>query len=959
MKRSLGALAALILAVLALNLLWPGSAPAASERSRVKVGYFILPGLQDMSYGSHGGRRSGYAYEYIRAVATLANWDLEFYDGSFQECLSLLQAGNLDIMGAIQYTQERGQGMLFPEIQSGISYSTLRVRRDSTLSYEDFNAFNDMKVGVTSGNSNVSAFADYRRLKRFTASVIYYDTDSDLTGALRSGAIDAMLVPSARFASREREVARFGPRPFYFVVNKARPELLTALNDAQDQLLTSDPMFQNRLMSKYLAMGRQESNFALTEEEKSYLATNPAVRVAYDANSRPVEFLDPATGSIAGISAAIFGRISERTGLQFEFVPCLTYGQALELMSEGRVDVLSDFILEYETAAALNLRATRPYLSLPMSQVVNRKAAAGVSVIPAGYLTDFWVSRLTSGTEIIRADNVSKAFAEVAAGRADITFLNTYVANELLQNGKNPDLEAIGVPGYSKDYALGLAPHAPMELLSLLNKPIASLSGQEVDALLVEALLDNRPTSLSELVRRNPLIALLPLSVIVAAAIVALLAVLWYRNKNLRRVRDQLYVDQLTGKWSIHRFRKEAEQLLKTSPDVPFAVIYLDINSIKYINDVYGYAAGDLTLKSVADYLVRNLRPGEMSARIMADHFALLLRDWSEQTQSRVQYILHDVRHIEQIQQFQISTSAGVYVRSSREMDISAMLDKANYARGVAKRGLADVAVLYDESIRESIRAEKEIENVMLGALRRGEFEPYFQPKVDMLTGRMVGAEALVRWIHPDKGLIPPQNFIPLFEKNGFIVDLDLYIYEQVCNLLQRWQARFKNLKPISCNFSRLHIRNSQFQNSLETIAALYNVPPHILELEITESVAMENIDTLVALMFNLQKNGFRITIDDFGAGYSSLGLLQKLPANTLKLDKNFVEDIIDHRDRVIVKGVVDIAQKLNMDVVCEGIETFEQAEFLQSVNCRIAQGYYYSRPMRAHDFELFMEATL
>lgn len=956
MKRSLGALAALILAVLALNLFWTGSAPAAAERSRVKVGYFILPGLQDMS---HGGRRSGYAYEYIRAVATLANWDLDYYDASFQDCLSLLLAGEIDILGAIQYTEERGRDMLFPEIQSGISYSTLRVRRDSTLSYEDFRAFNGMTVGVTAGNSNVKAFTDYLRLKRFTASIDYYDTNMELTEALRSGAVDAMLVPSARFASREREVARFGPRPFYFVVSKARPDLLTALNDAQDQLLTSDPMFQNRLMSKYLAMGRQESNFALSEEEKHYLADAPSVRVAYDANSRPVEFLNPSTGNIAGITAAIFGRIAERTGLKFEFIPCLTYSEALDLLAEGKVDVLSDFILEYETATALDLRATRPYLSLPMSQVVNRKAEAGVSVIPAGYLTDFWVSRLTAGTKIARADNVSKAFEEVAAGRADTTFLNTYVANELLQNGKNPNLEAIGVPGYSKDYSLGLAPHAPVELLSLLNKSIASLSGQEVDTLLVEALLDNRPTSLSELVKRNPLIALLPLGGIVVAAILALLAILWYRSKNLRRVREQLYIDQLTGKWSIHRFRKEAEQLLKTSPDLPFAIIYLDINSIKYINDVYGYAAGDLTLKSVADYLVRNLRPGEMSARIMADHFALLLRDWSEQTQSRVQYILHDVRHVEQIQQFQISTSAGVYVRSAREMDISAMLDKANYARGVAKRGLADVAVLYDESIRESIRAEKEIENVMLGALRRGEFEPYFQPKVDMLTGRMVGAEALVRWIHPDKGLIPPQNFIPLFEKNGFIVDLDLYIYEQVCNLLQRWQARFKNLKPISCNFSRLHIRNSQFQNSLETIAALYNVPPHILELEITESVAMENIDTLVALMFNLQKNGFRITIDDFGAGYSSLGLLQKLPANTLKLDKNFVEDIIDHRDRVIVKGVVDIAQKLNMDVVCEGIETFEQAEFLQSVNCRIAQGYYYSRPMRAHDFELFMEATL
>ncbi|MDR1922581.1 MAG: bifunctional diguanylate cyclase/phosphodiesterase [Candidatus Adiutrix sp.] len=519
----------------------------------------------------------------------------------------------------------------------------------------------------------------------------------------------------------------------------------------------------------------------------------------------------------------------------------------------------------------------------------------------------------------------------------------------------------VAIPGYANEISIGLAPHAPPELRSLLNKAIAGLSSAEINDILFGTLLTNQPFTLRRFISRNPMTAVIMLSLVVAVVIAALLVVIWYRERALRRIREQLYVDALTGQWSIQRFKLEAERALCADPEAARAIVYIDIKTFKYINDVHGYDAGDLVLRAIGGHLAGKAEKGEMTARITADNFVMMLKTTGDEqrTKARAQRLLESLPSLPALRPYHLSFNAGLYFRADGETDIASMIDRANYARGVAKRAaMPNMLAPYDASIRESLRQEKELEGMMRTALKRGEFVPYFQPKVDIFSGRMVGAEALARWSHPDQGFIGPDKFIPLSEKNGFVVEIDFHIYERVCALMKQWLAGPLEPLPISCNFSRLHINDEKFHDRLEDIAASYGVPCKFLELEITETVAMENTDSLVKLMRQLQEKGFRIAIDDFGTGYSSLGLLQKLPADVLKLDHTFVDAFVERSDRVIIEGVVKIAGGLNMNVVCEGVETLEQVEFLKSVNCRFAQGYFYGRPMEAPEFERYWAMT-
>ena len=300
---------------------------------------------------------------------------------------------------------------------------------------------------------------------------------------------------------------------------------------------------------------------------------------------------------------------------------------------------------------------------------------------------------------------------------------------------------------------------------------------------------------------------------------------------------------------------------------------------------------------------------------------------------------------------------SGIYVLDRADKDVSFLLDCANEARKTLKGSHKSACAFYSDTIRERILQEQDVENVMEQALAEGQFIAYYQPQYDVYTGKVVGAEALVRWQRPGRGLVPPGAFIPILEKNGFVVELDFYIYEQVCKTLQSWKKAGRRLVPISSNFSRVHLGRADFMQRLEAIAARYEVDTRFLEVEITESAAQENPQQLIELSQRLKAQGFRIAMDDFGSGYSSLNLLRKLPVDTLKLDKEFLQEGAEsQRQQAVIEGFVSIAHKLGMLVVCEGVETRPQAEFLASIGCHLAQGFLYGRPMPLAELEVCIE---
>ncbi|NCB33894.1 MAG: EAL domain-containing protein [Erysipelotrichia bacterium] len=360
----------------------------------------------------------------------------------------------------------------------------------------------------------------------------------------------------------------------------------------------------------------------------------------------------------------------------------------------------------------------------------------------------------------------------------------------------------------------------------------------------------------------------------------------------------------------------------------------------------------------VADSLKKSFEETDsVCGRIMADNFSALIPLDFMPSQKFAQIRQMSAKLDGSI--LPIALSIGWYKVDDTSLSASAMYDRAMLAEESVKGRYDCNIAQFDESMRQSLLTEQEVVSEMKQALELGQFEPWFQPQYNHATGKLIGAEVLVRWRHPKKGMIPPSQFIPLFEKNGFIYDLDKYIWKETCRCLQKWIKEGRNPLPVSINISRYDIFRDDLIDVISGLITQYNVPADLLRLEITESAFSISIKQIVSVVKKLVEKGFTIEIDDFGSGYSSLNTLKDVPAQIIKLDMKFMENSDDNqRGGNIVESMVRMAKWLDMAIIAEGVETRNQADFLKSIGCFYVQGYLYARPMPLADFEALTESS-
>lgn len=418
-------------------------------------------------------------------------------------------------------------------------------------------------------------------------------------------------------------------------------------------------------------------------------------------------------------------------------------------------------------------------------------------------------------------------------------------------------------------------------------------------------------------------------------------------NEEVSRI---AYTDSITGYGTWDKFVLDAKSLLRHEYR-RYALVSFDIDKFKAINDMYGHDEGNRVLKLIADTVNINLQDGETFSRINSDnYYILMLYSSDSDTARRIGSLIQAIEY--EITEFVPVLSFGIYRITDKSVSIRRMGDLADIAKRTVKYGDDSAYTFYSESMLEKMREEKRIENEMQTALDMHEFCVFYQPKVS-LDGKvnLTGAEALVRWIK-DGTVISPGKFIPLFEKNRFIVKLDYYIMDQVCQKIKQWESYYPHLL-ISVNMSRAHLRDPQFVEKLNDICLSHGVSTSSIEIEITESAAYGSLDVLTAVFKQLKDYGFHISIDDFGSGYSSLNMLKDLPADVLKIDRAFLaESNSNKRANDILGYVIRMAGSLGMHTICEGIETDEQAKLLGGLGCEMAQGFYFAKPMPSDSFE-------
>lgn len=432
-------------------------------------------------------------------------------------------------------------------------------------------------------------------------------------------------------------------------------------------------------------------------------------------------------------------------------------------------------------------------------------------------------------------------------------------------------------------------------------------------------------------------------------------------KKNKQDMEQIAFTDPVTDGLNKDGFTLRFKEIVEPNPSSVYSIVLMNMQHFKLINEQFGKENGDKLLHYINQCIEKCLHPNEFVGRFTADQFFLCLKDRDQSIiESRLQYMIAEINTFNANTEtpYLLEFNCGVRFMDESTRDLIQLQDHAHvaYEHAVAEKVFA---VFYDQKFINKLLKEQELNMLFEESLERGDFKLYLQPKVRLDTGTVCGAEALVRWFHPEKGVIYPSDFIPLFESNGKICQLDLYMFTEVCKTLQRWEKEDRQLFPISFNLSRQHyFHNPGFLEAFTQVALDYKIPKGLLDFELTESIFFDS-DKFKAVKKSLDEmhhQGFLCSLDDFGVGYSSLGLLKEFDIDTIKFDRQFFLDVSTKKSKTIVESLMDMSGKLGIKTVAEGIETHHQLSYLNETTCNIIQGYIYSMPLAVLEFEKWLD---
>lgn len=451
---------------------------------------------------------------------------------------------------------------------------------------------------------------------------------------------------------------------------------------------------------------------------------------------------------------------------------------------------------------------------------------------------------------------------------------------------------------------------------------------------------------------------LLKCTLCLVAALILVLALVSHEKRKNKKLKRELYEDKVTGGYSYPKFEIEVKKVLQ-SDSRKAAMIVMDIDQFRLMNEFFGVESGDVALRKLNEILGAWVQHGEVYCRKVADNFCVLaFYEHMEELIERVENLVDIVMKVEGVGRkgYVMRPCMGIYLIDDRDEDIDIMQNNAAVAHSMIKEQGTNYYGIFDVKARDKALQDKILEGQIERAYRNKEFIVYYQPKFDAKTQKLNGAEALIRWVRPNGTVVSPSVFIPLAEKKGIVVRLDKCVFEMVCEHINDWKNKGLNMVPISVNLSREHLKDETFIDDYIRIREKYQIEDEFLELELTEGTLYDNLEQARPIVEKLHNKGVKILMDDFGTGYSSLMMLKSIPVDVMKLDKSFVEDYDDARGEEIIKCVVALAGTLQMDVTAEGVETKEQYEFLRDLGCDTIQGYYFSRPLPADEFEKLLE---
>lgn len=949
--------ALLLCLILAAAFLLPANAYAQTPAKAVRVGWY------DSSYNTKeaNGKRSGYAYEYQQKIAAYTGWKYDYVSGSWTDLLQMLKDGKIDLMSDVSYTPERAEEMLFPSLPMGAEeYYIFTSPDNKDITADDYTSLNGKKIGVNKGSVQEGFYREWAKQQGVEADLITVTcTEKESLRMLKNGKLDAYITPDAFEIQQQLvPVCKVGSSDFYFAVAKDRQDLLKDLNKAMSCIQDENRYYNQEMSDKYLIKAGADA--FLTTEESEWLTKRGAIRVGYQDNYLAFCAQDPDTGELTGTLRDYLDYAAdclENGHIDFETIAYPTVQAALDAQKRGEIDCVFPANLSSYDGETMGVVMTPALMQTEILAVVRMKeqetfldrdhVVVAVNEGNTNYEA-FLLDNFPQWQAVYYPDTL-ECLKAVSNGVADCVLISNFRLNNIARECAKYNLTTVDT-GVNMDYCIAIN-SGETQLYSILARVIELVPTSVINSSLSYYITEDAKVSLGDYIIDH--IGVVIVLVAILLLIILLLLIRSMRSeRKARRLIAATETDDLTGLYNRDYFLEYANRLNRSHPDKPMDAIVVNIEQFHSVNALNGREFGDQVLRTlgseIRDVAMENRG---IAGRFGADRFDIYCRHTEEYQEiyDRLQDKLDGLS-----QNASVRLRMGV-MQWQPDVEPIVMFDRARTACSLARGNYTEHMIVFDDTVRERELFEQRLLNDLRRALDEYEFEVHYQPKYDIHEDepQLVSAEALIRWRHPELGMIPPDEFIPLFERFGKIGEIDKYVWGEAARQIVRWREMYGVTLPISVNLSRVDVFDPALEETLDGILSYHGLEHDALKLEVTETAYVENADQVIRVIEHLRSKGYEVEMDDFGTGYSSLNMLSDMPIDVLKMDRAFITNM-EHEERNIqlVSLILDIAKMLDVPVVAEGVETESQLQRLKDLGCDVVQGYYFSRPLPPSEFE-------
>ena len=923
----------------------------------LKVGYIPNTNFIDEDWAGH---YRGYGYEYMESLAIYGHWNFEYIPyRTWLELGEALQSGEVDMIPTMPGDYRAFRNTTRTDHVIG--------RFPMELIVSDAGLKPEMKIGNLPTSYATPALPSIAEEEGFSYELISYNTFYDMVEALNQGDIDGYIDAMVYTTIPREPIAIFDRQSYRLLVKSSNAELLDALNYAMDQMLLYQPNIRDRLNRKY--MRNNGFPLILSRKERDFLQNHKKLKASILNNQKPDAYFED--GEYKGSIIDIVKKMGEDLGVEIEFVRVANQEENAKLLQSGQIDFMADALGDFSWANDYDINLTQPYINVGYVAVhrkdeQDQKELPVIACVKDLLYTKSQIEQHFTTNKIHYVSNINEAFQAVSTGQADLLFVPRSQAMHFIEDTETYNLSTSSEEYFNDTLCLGVSKNKEPELWHILNKEINHL-----DKDFINAAINKNQRSTFHLTPRW-LIYHHPVEAVIGITMLALIigGIIIYRQslkrEHIKVIQHMAYTDLRYNMPNLVWLESQMSTYLKnrnatkSTKNVYIAVLAMESKSalvaqygedllISYMRDT----SKQLEKKPWVDMVAIGISSNKLICVCQAESDAQISEYMSE--------ILEDYSYIEtKDSRIWLHMRAGICEYHPTDFSVRQVAEKANVACSASSEH--DVQV-FNDKMQDDMSLQHKIEGHMEKALADGEFKAWYQPKYDIKTRRIIGAEALVRWTSSEMGFMPPGKFIPLFEQNGFVIPVDYAILEQVFQLQKSRLKQGKEVVPISVNQSRLHMTEEGYLDKIKAIIDKYQLSPTgLIELEVTETVFGDfdqktNQKRAADIISKLHEMGFTISVDDFGSGYSSFMMLNHLPMDVMKIDRTLLDASGDsNRMRSILANVIKLGRSLNMQVICEGIETREQEELLLELGCHYGQGFLNAKPMPLDDFIAFFE---